>query len=109
MDLYFLNFKRVLCVLTTKDMRAKIIKLTESQQIDVNIKYVDSYFQAAKLINDNEFEPYDYIILNLSLNNKKLQDFVEFAHEKYEQHPNFLIEYTKAGNLDAVHIEVDND
>jgi hypothetical protein len=109
MDLYELNFKRVLCVLTTKEMRGNILKIVAKNEIDVNIKFADSYFAAATLINENEFEPYDHVILNLSLNNRKLDDFVEFLHTKMEQQPNFLIEYTRAGNLDAVHITLEDD
>jgi hypothetical protein len=109
MDIYFLNFKRVLCILTTKEMRSNILKIISENEVDVNIKFVDSYFMAATLINENEFEPYDHVILNLSLNNRKLQDFVEFIHPSIEKQPNFLIEYTRAGNLDAAHIVIDND
>lgn len=99
MDLYFLNFKRVLCILTTKEMRVNILNLVEDLEIDVNIKFVDSYSQAFKQIEDNPFEPYDHIILNLGFNNTKLNDFKEYLAPLIEKQEHFLLEYTRDGDI----------
>ena len=99
MDLYFLNFKRVLCILTNKEMRINILNLMEDLEIDVNIKFVDSYSQAFKQIEDNPFEPYDHIILNLSFNNTKLKDFQEYLEPLIQKQENFLLEYTRDGDI----------
>jgi hypothetical protein len=99
MDLYFLNFKRVLCILTKPEMRLSILDQMDSSEIDVNIKFVDSYSQAFKLIEDNPFEPYDHVILNLSLNNLKLRDFREYLAPMIEKQEDFLLEYTADGDI----------
>lgn len=99
MDLYFLNFKKILVVLTDKTMRAIIMAEFEEQRIDVGVKFVDSYLEAAKSINEEVHDPYDHVILNLSFQNRKLNDFVEFITEKSKELPNFLIEFTQEGEL----------
>jgi hypothetical protein len=71
----------------------------EDLEVDVNIKFVDSYSQAFKQIEDNPFEPYDHIILNLSFNNTKLRDFQEYLAPLMEKQENFLLEYTRDGDL----------
>jgi len=95
MDLYFLNFKRILVVLTHKDMRMNILNLVGEQDIDVNIKFADSYSHAAKLVNESIHDPYDHIVLNLSVNNSKLRDFLEYIGPNIDENPEFLIEYTR--------------
>ena len=104
MDLYLFNFKRVLVVLTTQDMRYNILSLVEEQNIDVNIKFADSYFHGAKLINESVHDPYDHVILNLSVNNRKLKDFVEFIGPSIEKNSSYLIEYTKENDLALVEL-----
>jgi hypothetical protein len=103
MDLYFLNFKRILVVLSSKDMRENILKEIEEKQIDVNIKFADSYFMAAGLIKETPFDPYDHIVLNLSFSNTKLKDFLEFISESIEKDPQFVIAYTPGGLSEASH------
>lgn len=104
MDLYILNFKRLLVVLTHKDMRLNILSLVEKQDIDVNIKFADSYFHAAKLINESVHDPYDHIVLNLGVNNRKLKNFIEFIQPSIDKKPSYLIEYTKENELSLVEL-----
>lgn len=104
MNLSLLNFKRILVVLTHKDMRVAILNLIKEKKIDVNIKFADSYFDAANLINQYVHDPYDHIVLNLSVNNRKLKDFVEFIKPAIDKKPEYLIEYTKAGQLSFVEL-----
>lgn len=99
MELYFMNFKQVLVVLTSKYMREDILDTAAVNELDVNFKFVDSYLEAAKLINAQTHDPYDYIILNTSINNKKSKDFMEFIASQIEKNPSFVIEYTKEGDL----------
>ena len=98
-DYYALNFKKVLVVLSSPNMRADILDIVESFQVDVNLKFVDSYLQAAHEINENVADSYDFIILNTSHTNKKLKDFLEFVIAKEHLPTNFLIKYTREGQL----------
>jgi hypothetical protein len=104
MDLYFLNFKSVLVILSAANMRAHILGEIEKQNLDVALKFVDSYSEAAKLINKLEHDPFDHIILNLSFSNRKLNDFVEFIKPMASKRDNFIIEYTREGNLTDVQL-----
>lgn len=101
-DLYFLNFKHVLVVLTAKDMRMNILNTVREQELDVNLKFVDSYIDGAKVINARgEHDPFDYIILNFERASRKINDFVEFVQDG--ANPNCFIEYT----LDNKLIQID--
>lgn len=91
MDLYSLNFKRVLVVLTTKTMRESILKVVSENELDVNLKFVDSYHQAATLIQENSFDPFDHVIVNTDHSNKKLSDFLEFLKENSSEESNYII------------------
>lgn len=104
MDLSHFNFKRILVVLTQKDMRLNILSLIEEQDVDVNIKFADSYLEAAKLINETVFDPYDHVVLNLSVNNRKVKDFIEMIQPSIDKNPSYLIEYTKDGDLSFVEL-----
>ena len=99
MDLYFLNFKQVLVVLSDKDMRLTILKIIKDQEIDVNLKFVNSYFEAATLIQTHVHDPYDHIILNLGVSGRKFKDFKEYIDSIIDSKPDFLIEYDTAGKL----------
>lgn len=99
MDLYFLNFKSILVILSKQDMRINILNLLSSQDIDVNIKFVDSYSEAALLMERNKFNPFDHIVMNLSFSNRKFNDFREYVMPMTEQNPKYLIEYTNDGEL----------
>ena len=99
MDLSFLNFKRILVPLNTKDMRENLLQMMREQEIDVNMKFVDSYLDAAKLINENPFEPYDHVVLNMSVKNTKLKDFFDFLGPQIEENPKYVLEYTKDKKL----------
>lgn len=102
MDLYFLNFKQILIILTVKDQRAKILKDFKNLEIEANLKFVDGYFEAATLIDRQKHDPYDHIIMNLSVSNRKFKDFMEYIEPMVAANENFLIEYTKDGQLKAV-------
>lgn len=99
MDLSFLNFKRILVPLNSKDMRVNLLQLMAEQEIDVNMKFVDSYLDAAKLINESPFDPYDHVVLNMSVKNRKLKDFFEFLGPRIEENPQYVLEYTKDNKL----------
>ena len=99
LDLYFLNFKKAIVILTDKDMRANIIKIIEENDVSVDIKYVNSYIEAAEIINTEKFDPYDHIILNSSKSNKKLKDFMEFIEPTIEKNSSFLIKYNSDGTI----------
>ena len=108
-DLSILNFKSMLVVLTTKTMKSDILSIVDEQEIDVNIKFADSYYKAGVLINEQKFDPYDHIILNLSVSNKKSRDFLDFIRPTAELKPDFLIEYTNDGELFFVEISSESD
>ena len=91
--LYDLNFKQILVVLTHPEMRQKILDLVLLHELDVHLKFVNSYSEAGKLINLEVHDPYDHIILNLNFKNKKLDDFLEFIYPLSQDNPNLLIEY----------------
>lgn len=99
MDLYFLNFKRILVILSHKDMRLTILEEIKDQQVDVNIQFADSYSQAAKYILDRPFEPYNYIVLNTSVSNQKRRDFMEFAGDRYSDNKDLFIDYSRDHTL----------
>ncbi len=104
-DFYFLNFKQVLVVLTSKTMRLDIIKFLEDREIDASIKYADSYTDAAKLIQKSQHDPYNHIILNLSFTNQKLKDFIEFITPQIQEDPKFLIQFTEDGEFNLPYME----
>ncbi len=101
MEFYFMNFKQVLVVLTSKHMRQDILDIAAVNELDVNFKFVDSYLEAAKLINAQMHDPYDYVILNTTIKNRKSNDFMEFIQPTIDKNPSFLIEYTNEGDLIA--------
>lgn len=90
-ELYFLNFKRVLVILTNKSMRKLILEVVDLNQIDVNLKFVDSYHQAALLIQENIHDPFNHVILNTEHSNKKLSDFLEYLQETFSEQEDFVI------------------
>jgi hypothetical protein len=93
MDLYFLNYKQAIVILTDKSMRLNILSLFEEQQIDVNLKFVDSYLEAATLISEAEHDPFDHVILNPNYSNQKLTDFLDFIKPQIALNPEYLVEY----------------
>ena len=96
---YFLNFKRVLVVLTHPQMRRALLDLFELENLDLGIKFVDSYLEAAGEINENIHDPYDYMILNTDHSNKKLKDFLEFIGENDRLASDFVINFTRDNQL----------
>ena len=102
MDLYHLNYKKILVVLTDKKMRQVILNNIKEQEIEVIVKFVDSYLKAAKMLEANKSEPFAHVVLNLSFSNQKLKDFLEYILPKVEENNNFLIEYTKEDKLVAI-------
>lgn len=96
---YTLNFKRVLVILSSSEMRRAIIEIVESNELDVNLKYVDSYLEAAKEISGNIADPYDYLILNTDHTNKRLKDFLEFVSDQKHLDENFVISFTRDAQL----------
>jgi hypothetical protein len=107
MDLYFLNFKHILIVLTSSDMRLNILQHFEDQDIETKVKFVDSYLEAAKLIQSNKSDPYNHVIVNLSFNNQKLTDFIEFIGPIAAENENYLIEFTSENELYPVELSQD--
>ena len=98
-DLYSLNFKQVLVILNSKNMRLDVLKIIKNQEIEVSLKFVDGYIEGAKLINKQEHDPFDNIILNLSISNSKSSDFIEFIKSKFPDLPNLFIDYNPDGCL----------
>lgn len=98
-DLYSLNYKQVLVILNSKNMRMDVLKIIKDQEIEVNLKFVDGYIEAAKLINKQLHDPFDNIILNLSISNTKASDFLEFIKLKFPDSENLLIDYNPDGSL----------
>jgi DNA-binding NarL/FixJ family response regulator len=78
MELSDLNFKQVLVVLTKPNMRIEIINYLKEQEIDLGLKFVDSYMDGAKMVQRLEHDPYDFIIVDKLVNNAKSKDFIEF-------------------------------
>ncbi len=74
-------------------MRECILDEFSDQDIDVNIKFVDSYHMAAKLVHQEKFDPYDHIILNTNVSNKKFKDFYEFIEPSIKKNKKFLIHF----------------
>lgn len=79
MELNDLNFKQALIVLTKPTMRIEILDFLKANDIDMGIKFVDSYFEGAKMIQKLEHDPYDFIILDKNIKNSKSKDFIEYA------------------------------
>lgn len=104
MDLYFLNFKHILIVLTDREMRAHILSHFEEQDIEAKIKFVDSYLEAAKLIQSNKSDPFNHVVVNLSYNNKKLNDFIDFIGPIASGQKDYLVEYTPQFELFPVEL-----
>lgn len=104
MDLYFLNYKHILVVLTDKKMRQVILDKFERQEIDVIVKFADSYLKAAKMMEANKSEPFTHVIINLSYSNQKLKDFIEYIMPQVKNSNDFLLEYTNEEELVPVTI-----
>jgi mannose/fructose/N-acetylgalactosamine-specific phosphotransferase system component IIB len=99
MDLYFLNFKKILVVINADNIRQTILKQVKDQEVDVNITFADSYSKAVKLIKENEFDQYDHISLSLSVSNRKLRDFLEFIQPGQDLNSKYIIQYTRDQKL----------
>lgn len=104
MDIYALNFKRAICILNNKNIRPYIIGFIKEHDIDLNVQYVDSYTQAVVKIRENKFDQYDHLILDLSVKNTKINDFVEFIKEEMKDSPNFIINYSNNNGIEFVDI-----
>ncbi len=105
MDLYFLNFKHILIVLTNKTMHSQINSILEENEIEAKLKFVNSYHEAATLIHENKSDPFNHFIVNLSFNNKKLHDFIEYLQGLELPEENYLVEYTNDNQLIPVSLE----
>jgi hypothetical protein len=93
MQLDELNFKQVLVILTSKEMRLKILQVSDKYDLDVGFKFVDSYLEGAKLLSTEIHDPYDFLILDTRIKNRKSKDFNEFIQSFIEKKTNFLIPY----------------
>jgi hypothetical protein len=87
-------------------MRRDILNLAQDQEIETSFKFVDRYLEAAQLINEQEHDPFDNIILNLSVSNSKSRDFLDFIKDKCIEKPEFIIEYTNEGLLQSANLSV---
>jgi hypothetical protein len=88
-------------------MRENILSHFEDQDIETKTKFVDSYLEAAKLIQSNKSDPFNHVIVNLSYNNKKLNDFIDFIEPIAATQENYLIEFTTENELFPVEISQD--
>lgn len=75
-------------------MREHILNEFRAQEVDANIKFADSYHMAAKLVQQEKFDPYDHIILNTNVNNKKFKDFYEFIEPSIKKNKKFLVRFS---------------
>jgi hypothetical protein len=102
MQLEDLNFKQVLVILTSKEMRLEILKLSDDFELDIGFKFVDSYLEAAKQISTEVHDPYDYLIFDTRIKNRKSKDFNEFIESYTEKNNNFLLPYHELKNLSSL-------
>lgn len=79
MELSDLNFKQALIVLTKPTMRIEILNFLKEQEIDIGIKFVNSYIEGAKMIQTLEHDPYDFIVVDRDVSNSKSKDFLDYA------------------------------
>ena len=85
-------------------MRLDIIEYSHDHELDIGFKFVDSYLEAAKLIRQFKFDPFDHLILDKKVNNKKSKDLKEFVQNFIEKDLNFLINYNQElKELELIH------
>ncbi len=84
MDIYSLNFKKILVVVNKKELRSHFVKVLDLNEIEADFTFVDSYSDAAKMVEQEKFNQFDYIILNKKYSNRKLKDFLEYAYSNIE-------------------------
>ena len=60
MDYTNLNFKHILVILNRKDLRSQLIDFIEFNQLDIKVKYTNSYFEAAKYIDEDFLRALEY-------------------------------------------------
>ena len=101
MDYSLLNFKHLLVVLNDKSIRTQLIKFIEKHEIDIKIKYVDSYYAAAIFLQNELSDPVDHILMSFEIQNQKFNDFVEFAHEYLQEHQGSFLELYE-GELNTI-------
>ena len=101
MQLSNLNFKQVLVILTSKEMRLNIIDISNMNGLDVGFKFVDSYLEGAKQLSTEVHDPYDYLIFDTRIKNRKSKDFNEFIEPYIEANKDFLISYQDFDKLGA--------
>jgi hypothetical protein len=85
MDIYDLNFKKILVILNNKIMKSNFVNFLNLNEIEADFNFVDSYTEGAKLMLEEKFNQFDYVILNKQFSNKKLKDFLEFASEQVSE------------------------
>ncbi len=85
MELSDLNFKQALIVLTKPTMRVEILDFFKDQEVDLGIKFVDSYMDGAKLVQKLEHDPYDFVIVDRNVSNSKSKDFIEYISTEKKQ------------------------
>ena len=78
MDYTNLNFKHILVILNRKDLRSQLIDFIEFNQLDIKVKYTNSYFEAAKYIENEKAEPINHIIMGFQGQGQKFIDFISF-------------------------------
>lgn len=63
-------------------MKSNFVNFLNINEIEADFNFVDSYTNGAKLMIEEKFNQFDYIILNKSFSNNKLKDFLEFAGDQ---------------------------
>ncbi len=108
MDYTNLNFKHILVILNRKDLRSQLIDFIEFNQLDIKVKYTNSYFEAAKYIENEKAEPINHIIMGFQGQGQKFIDFIEHITQQSFYFEGFLLELEDNKTLHTIFLR-END
>ncbi len=104
MDYSILNFKHLLVILNKKSLRSELLRFIELNEIDLKIKFVDSYYEAALFLQNELSDPIDFIMLSFEIQNQKFTDFVEYAHTYLTKNNGQFLEIVN-GDIHTISLE----
>jgi DNA-binding NtrC family response regulator len=91
-------------VLVIEKDRAQVLKIKEQMALmETQVEIVKNHKQAVEKLNEQDF---DFLVMNLSITNKSLKEFLDNIKNTLSEKPNFIISHdelfsgtrTKAGN-----------
>ena len=105
MDFIDLNFKHGLVILNTPKLYQELKTFLQSYEIDMDLKYFNSYQQAAKYILEDKSIPIDHVILNCRSTGKKFEDFIEFLSEQSFYKEDTILDFDTELGLAPIQID----